>query len=405
MLAVVTFLLVVGLSDWTGFKRCLTPPDLDQCTFIGKSTWEWLKLLIAPAILTAGGILANQYLKNRDEAQRQQDKELAKDAERYNLLKDYLDQMTQLLLKAEWPENRNQETGECEENATIVAIARARTLAVLSELDGRRKGSLIEFLVESQALQFVSLEGANLSSANLSGANLSSANLSSANLSSANLSGANLSRANLSSANLIEASLFSANLSRADLSGAYLINALLPKANLNKTNLSNAYLEKADLNGAQLVGADLNHAHAPETNFIGAQLMAANLGGIHLSRSKLWGADLRGTNLIGASFNNADLSSANLSGANLGAGYHHRASYFSPQVETILDLGADVSGANLSRVNFDMANIKDIIFNEDTKWEGVLGLDTAQHVPEKLKQKLDSTPAITLSDASSTTGS
>ncbi|XZF60577.1 MAG: pentapeptide repeat-containing protein [Gloeotrichia echinulata DVL01] len=137
-----------------------------------------------------------------------------------------------------------------------------------------------------------------------------------------------LSRANLSGANLS-----GANLSGADLSSAY-----LSRANLSRANLSDADLSSANLSGAILSRANLN---------------SADLRGANLSS-----ADIRGANLRGANLRGADLSSANLSGAYLGDAY----------------LSNEVLG--------------DIRWDENTKWEGVRGLDTAKNVPEALKLQL-----------------
>ena len=202
-------------------------------------------------------------------------------------------------------------------------------------------------------LSGANLSGANLSGANLNGANLSHANLSRANLSGANLSGANLSRANLSGANLSGANLSGANLSRADVSGGYLSHANLSRANLSGANLSGANVIGADLSDANLIGANLS----------GADLWDANLSGANLSGADLWDANLIGANLSGANLSGANLSSANLSGANL--------------------IGADLSDANLSDRIFG-----DVKWDENTKWENVLGLDTAVDVPQALRRQL-----------------
>jgi hypothetical protein len=60
--------------------------------------------------------------------------------------------------------------------------------------------------------------------------------------------------------------------------------------------------------------------------------------------------------------------------------------------------GANLSGANLSRANLSRAdlsgaylsgaNLENIFWDKDTKWENVQGLETADNVPEALKQQL-----------------
>ncbi|BAZ31033.1 hypothetical protein NIES4074_35030 [Cylindrospermum sp. NIES-4074] len=156
------------------------------------------------------------------------------------------------------------------------------------------------------------------------------------------LSGANLSRANLSRANLRGTLLRGANFSRANLSGANL-----------GVNLSDANLSGTNLRGANLSGANLS----------GANLSGANLSDADLSNADLGSANLSGTNLRGADLSDAYLRGANLSGAYLS--------------------DADLSGAYLSD-----AFLGDIIWDENTNWENVRGLDTAINVPEALKQQL-----------------
>jgi hypothetical protein len=100
----------------------------------------------------------------------------------------------------------------------------------------------------------------------------------------------------------------------------------------------------------------------------GANLSGAYLSGAFLSATNLSGADLRGAILEGANLMFANLSGANLSGAALGCTY---------------PLSTDFSGANLSG-----AFLSNMAWNESTNWDGVQGLETAQNVPEALKQQL-----------------
>src|SRR6476661_4153748 len=129
------------------------------------------------------------------------------------------------------------------------------------------------------------------------------------------------------------------------------------------TFLSGANLSGANLGGVELCGADLG----------GANLNGANLNGAELSDAYLWDADLSGAHLSGAHLSSADLSGADLSGADLSGA----------------DLsGADLSSADLSDPDLSHRTFGDIEWDENTKWENVLGLDTAVNVPEALRQQL-----------------
>jgi hypothetical protein len=187
----------------------------------GVSLWEWVKLLIVPAAIAAGGIWFNQQ-------QREREQDIAQQRARDAALQAYLDQMGQLLLDKDRPLRESKQGDE------VQTLARARTLSVLSQLDGRRKGHLIQFLSEAKLIQGKPGMGdahhwrsdqppswahtrpvIGLTSADLSDAYLKDADLSRVILSEANLTGANLRRADLR-----EAILWDADLTDADLSGA-----------------------------------------------------------------------------------------------------------------------------------------------------------------------------------------
>ncbi|NET57759.1 MAG: pentapeptide repeat-containing protein [Symploca sp. SIO2E6] len=90
-------------------------------------------------------------------------------------------------------------------------------------------------------------------------------------------------------------------------------------------------------------------------------------------------ANLSGANLRGANFSGAYLIDANLSGANLSGVDLSRA-----------DLsGAYLIDANLSGVDLSRAYLQNIIWNNETQWKNIRGLETAINVPDALKQKLD----------------
>ncbi|MBD1935861.1 pentapeptide repeat-containing protein [Microcoleus sp. FACHB-68] len=228
--------------------------------------------------------------------------------------------------------------------------------------------------LKSANLGSVSLSSANLSNANLSHANLDDANLENANLSSAKLIGAYLNSAYLIAANLIGANLSGAYLSSANLSGAYLSSANLIDANLSGAYLSDTNLSDANLSSANLINASfINNTNLSSANLINANLSSANLenanlSNAHLNTANLSHAHLSSANLRGANLSNAHLNTANLRGANL--------------------MGADLSGANLRGVNLMGADLENVRWDENTNWDNVQGLETAQNVPEALKQQL-----------------
>jgi len=217
----------------------------------------------------------------------------------------------------------------------------------------------------------------------LSGAHLSGANLGGAELCGAELNGAKLSGANLNGAELSDAHLWDADLSGAHLSRAYLSRAYLNHADLSGAELCGASLEAASLDGAKLSGADLSHAYLSHAYLSDANLSDANLSGANLSHAYLNDADLSGADLSGADLSDADLSGANLSGANLSYANLSDPNLSDPDLSGAYLRGAYLRGAYLSD-----RTIGDINWDENTKWDNVLGLDTAVNVPEALRRQL-----------------
>ena len=308
--------------------------NVDVPDLRGKTLWDWLQLLIIPAVLAIGGYVFN-YTTSRNERNaadrhNQTEQEIAQDNQHEAALQEYIDKMSELLLEKKLRESQPEDE--------VRMVARVRTLTVLPRLDGRRKRSVLQFLHESGLIDgekpVVDLKGADLSQADLSQTNLGGANLSETNLSKASLRRAQLNGVVLSCADLSEANLSEAHLERADLSQAILIGADLSnshirgKANLSCSNLRGANLSGADLKFADLWGADLNEATLVNTYLRLADLTQADLTGANLRKARLWdakltNADLTHADLRGADFKGvddlkgADLEGAVLEGANL----------------------------------------------------------------------------------------
>ncbi len=258
---------------------------VDVAGLRGKTLWDWLQLLIIPAVLAVGGYLFNLTM-SRTEQQN------TRDNQRETALQAYLDKISELLLEEHLGERlsvsnlKSQDSILKPENESARErareIARIRTLTVLPRLDCIRKRSVLLFLQEAGLVSsysepegtlepIIDLWDADLSQADLSRAHLNGVSLSKANLSGADLrctflnkakfhwavlKGANLSYDNCSEDNRDEIP----NLREADFSKAYLNDANLINVDLREANLSNANLSNADLSGANLKGAILNGA-------------------------------------------------------------------------------------------------------------------------------------------------
>src|ERR1700693_5191907 len=125
-LLIITLLVVIALAYIFG----VSVPGLR-----GKTLWDWLQLLIIPAVLAIGGYLFN-YSTSRNERNaadrhNQTEREIAQDNQREATLQEYINKMSELLLERKLRESR--------EDAEVRIIARVRTLTALRGLDAIRK--------------------------------------------------------------------------------------------------------------------------------------------------------------------------------------------------------------------------------------------------------------------------
>lgn len=223
---------------------------------------DWLKVAIIPfgiSVITALlGIFVSWWLARQQQQQAQQrayeQRRRDEEHKQEEKLEKYLDQMRQVSL-----DKATHEEGESDK---VRAWVRARTLAVLKELDAEHNRSVLQFLIDSELLGVSDFREADLEGADLRGANLRGVDL----------SGSNLQAANLSHATLRKANLRNADLRNADLNNAYLNDADLRLADLREADLGQAYMQDANLFCADLRGVKLEHA-----NLSGVDLDSANL--------------------------------------------------------------------------------------------------------------------------------
>ena len=206
-----------------------------------KTLWDWLELLLVPAVISVGAIWFQKCSRQSTEERAQQERDLSRDIEstrsRENALQTYFDKMTELLLDKKLRSKSSKDAR---------AIARARTLSLLQKLkgDGMRKGSLVLFLYETNLIS------GSRSVLPLNGADLSDIDLRGALLPGINLKGSSLMRGQFQGTHLESAYLMDTYLEDARFSGASMMEA----------NLGNAYLLEADFSGADLQNAILKDA-------------------------------------------------------------------------------------------------------------------------------------------------
>ncbi len=229
----------------------------------GRTLYDWLQLLIIPAVLAVGGYWFNYTTSRNEQA-------IVSDNQSETAMKEYFDKMSELML--------HENLSKSDSDSEVRKIARVLTLTVLPRLDERRKRRVLDFLYESCLID------------------------------------TNNCIIDMSKAYLLEANLINADLRRADMHGAILSRACLFGANLGEARLSGAILGKTDLSGASLRGA----------NLVGADLIFADLRDADLTNADLTGTNLQGTNLYRAKINNNQLDKVkSLEGAIMPDGTQH----------------------------------------------------------------------------------
>jgi hypothetical protein len=99
-----------------------------------------LQLLAALAVPVAIAIGTTWFSAQQNDANTR----IAQDQQQETALQTYLDQMSSLLL--------DNKLKESQPGDAVRDIARARTLTVLSQLNGTRKGELVRFLKEANLI-------------------------------------------------------------------------------------------------------------------------------------------------------------------------------------------------------------------------------------------------------------
>jgi uncharacterized protein YjbI with pentapeptide repeats len=209
--------------DWLGVGERRWKKAPDEEVQPAKTLWDWLQLLIVPAILI-GVTFVWSATQTRSDNRREDrriaaDRAAAEEARRDATLQSYLAQMSDLMLR--------EKLLTSTQTSAVRAVARTVTLATLRRLDGDRKRAVVSFLSEAHLLMLhrVSLRNADLRGANLRGADLSGTNLAVADLRGADLRGADLTNAYLRGAFLMGTDLGNAIIVHTNLRGAHLRGA------------------------------------------------------------------------------------------------------------------------------------------------------------------------------------
>lgn len=358
--------------DWLGLgPDAAAPPGTSiQIYQPAKTLWDWLQLLLVPAIISFIGLW---FTRRESRVQTELQETRTRDA----TLQAYFDQMSVLLLDKELRAPQGRDDAR--------TIARSRTITALRLLDGPRKAAVLRFLHESGIVSQrvphpLNLREADFSQIDLSGADLSYAALGGVSLFAAKLRLASLVWADLSDADLRDADLTDADLAHASMRRArvssqtrlsrkwqlvyQLHNPPRPGLPTRDVRLVRVDLHDADLRGADLRDVDLRGLDASSANFADADLRQANLESTLLNGATLDRADLSGARLRGAKLVEASLVGVNLRQADLG--------------------DADLSGATLVGADLGLANLAGAVAEQtvfDPKWETVYRLQNRLPAP------------------------
>ena len=177
LIFIISFLLwrvfvIISNFKWSGFQK--------------KSFWDWLQLLIIPLMLALGAFYLNSAADFRDY-------QIAQEQKHQEILTDYFSKMQGLIVETKKIKETSGYTKlhPKDEAARLLpefrSTAKALTLSVLEQLDGKRKGKVITYLAESQLINkidpLIQLGGANLQKLELKGRQVfSSINIVGANM-------------------------------------------------------------------------------------------------------------------------------------------------------------------------------------------------------------------------------
>jgi hypothetical protein len=194
--------------QWTGFPAYVPKEREKQDIRQARTLWDWMQLLLIPAVLAVGGLFFNWAQDIRqdenskaiadaqmDSSQRIADAQREAEEKRAmsEALQAYFDDMKELMLN---------DTGLNEvQKGYVKELKRARTLTILKRLDlvdPDQKRSVLQFLYEAGMIGYLDKDGRPCASIiPLVNADLSDADLTDLPLAGANLYGTNLDKAAL----------------------------------------------------------------------------------------------------------------------------------------------------------------------------------------------------------------
>jgi uncharacterized protein YjbI with pentapeptide repeats len=283
-----------SLGQWLGVSAESWPKKDGEELRPPKTVWDFLQLLIVPAVLILLGFAFSAYQAARDDEREderaKQAATLARAIRMDEILQDYLAQMGGLILDEEPGRDGNESGG-------VRDVAQTLTLTVLRRLNGSRKGEVVRFLADANLVNdpepTIVLRDADLRGAELRGASLPDV-------------------------------VFDA----ADLRGARFDDSVLDLTRFEGARLSRTSFSGASLAGVDFTLADLRHASFARAQMTvrqrerdgGAQRVefgGACLSAVGFERGDTKGASFEGAEGVGVSFDGAQFNPVDLARARL----------------------------------------------------------------------------------------
>jgi len=280
---------------WTGFTTSSEATGR-------KTLWDWLQLLIIPAVLVGAAFGLNLAQSGRDQKREDRraaaERSLAVGQRQEDALAAYFQEMSALmrtdLLKVATPEAKAARN-----------VARTLTLSVLRRLDGERKGFVLQFLGESR----LAAPGGNKNHVDLSGADLHGVvvrgALSDLELNNTNMRGADLRGARLDGIDFVLTDLQDSTFNAADISDTRFIGSELERSDFSHSTLDAADFTEACVGAVQFVdtkfyGGKFDRTHGANVDFSHALLLTQLDTGFFY---KMKGANPRSTDGSGTASN------------------------------------------------------------------------------------------------------
>jgi len=395
----------------TGFGEQNIKITSSAVIFPPKLLWDWLNLLGIPFVLLVVGFVLNQsedrrkreIAKEEGETERsiakenrKAEQEQAKESFRESSLQNYIDKMTQLLL--EYKLNTFS-------NINVSNIARAKTLAVVPVLDGKRKGLVLKFLFDAGLISgvhpIVNLEYADFSGTEYSRAYLGDANLKNVELPAAKLPGVEFNgailtgtvfnNATLTGARFKKTKFIETKLDNADMAGINVIGSTLLRTrfknsdsfgkevnthlDLYDSTWESCIFEECEFSGSQLLSTTMTDLVFKSTKFDRVKMQKSRIKNVDFSGAKFSQTDFYDSVFHSPNFANTDLYEVNfehaqLPGANFANSIMNKVNFKKAVVHFIKRIGdeekepdADFSGSKM---------INKIVINSDNFTESQL---------------------------------